>query len=372
MKEEIEEKLERLIRLINEEGLGGILINLQPNFAWLTAGGRNGIDSSREAGVGTLLIRRDGRKFILANRIEMPRIVSEELVGQDYEPVEFGWEEERSSPSFVADLARTITNEGLPLGSDASCGNATCVLESAISRARYRLTDHEIDRFRSLGRDAGDAIGSLARALPPGISEREVARRAIDALGDIGATSSVMLVAADERIKQFRHPVPTDLVWRKSLMIVVCARRAGLIASLTRLVCVGEIPDDLVRRTEAAAGVSAKMFAATKPGASGSDVFEVASRAYCEAGFSGEEHFHHQGGAAGYRTRDWIAHPLCGETIHARQAFAWNPSITGTKIEETSIALETGLEVITTTADWPSIRAHANGCEYLLPGILTL
>jgi Xaa-Pro dipeptidase len=372
MNKEIEEKLDRVIRLIHDHDLGGVLINSQPNFAWLTGGGTNGLDSSREAGVGTLFIRRDGRRFVLANRIELSRLSTEELACQNYEPVEFGWEEERASPAVVAEFARKLAPDNLPLGSDSAFGSSTQVINETISRARYRLTDDEIDRFRRLGKDTGKAIGALARSISPGISELEVARQVIDALSAIGATPVVNLAAADERIQRFRHPVPTDLIWRKTLMIVVCVRRGGLIVSLSRLVCAGEIAEDLIRRTEATAGVNAKMFAATRPGASGGDVFQVAARAYRDAGFPGEEHLHHQGGAVGYRTRDWVAHPGCIETVQDRQAFAWNPSITGTKIEETSIVFGDSIEIITASPEWPSISCSVNGTEYSLPAVLEL
>src|SRR5258705_3760602 len=78
--------------------------------------------------------------------------------------------------------------------------------------------------------------------------------------------------------------------------------------------------------------------AATQPGSSGSDLYRVAARAYAEAGFENEERLHHQGGATGYRTRDWVAHPACRERVQVNQAFAWNPSVTGTKVEDTCIA----------------------------------
>ena len=42
---EIAEKAERLTRLLAAEGLGGVVLVAQPNFAWLTAGGNNGIDT---------------------------------------------------------------------------------------------------------------------------------------------------------------------------------------------------------------------------------------------------------------------------------------------------------------------------------------
>lgn len=373
IKQEIEEKLERLARVIADERLAGVLINTQPNFAWLSAGGTNGVDSSREAGVGTLFVRRDGRKFVLANRIELTRLMTEQLNGQGYEPVDFAWEDEKANPSLVADVARSLVDTELPLGSDLPLGSSVRVVGNTIARARYQLTAAEIDRFRLLGREAGEAIGKMARSLTPGLSEREVARLAVDSLARIGADSVVTLVAADERLRRFRHPTPTDLRWDKTLMLVVCARRGGLIASLTRIVCAGSVPDDLRQRTRSTAGVMASLLAATKPGASGADLYEVAVCAYSEAGFPGEEHLHHQGGAAGYRTRDWVAHPVGTERVQAGQAFAWNPSITGSKVEETCIASNEGIEIITTTPGWPSIRVQAeSGQEYLLPDVLSL
>jgi len=370
---EIIEKIERLNRVIADEGLSGLLINTQPNFAWLSAGGSNGIDSSREAGVGSLLVRRDGRKFLVANRIELNRLLTEQLNGQGYEPIDFGWEEEKANPTLSAEVALSLTDKGLPLGADSPMGSSVRVVDQAIARARYKLTAGEIDRFRLLGLEAGAAIGDMARTLVPGLSEREVARRAVDSLNAIGAAAVVTLVAADGRLRLFRHPPPTDHRWKKTVMIVVCARRGGLIASLSRIVCQGAVPDELRNRTRATAGVMARLLAATKPGTSGSDLYDVAARAYLDAGFPGEEHLHHQGGAAGYRTREWVAHPGCTERVQPDQAFAWNPSITGSKVEETCIAGSDGIEIITTTQGWPVIASEADiDCEYLLPDVLSL
>lgn len=369
--QEMEEKTERLVALCAAEGLAGLLINSQPNFSWLSGGGTNGVDGSREAGVSTLFVRRDGRRFILANRIEMARMLTEEVNGQGYEPIEFPWEQEKGNAALVVDLARSLISDELPIGSDLSFIGARSV-EGAIARARFKLTSFEVDRFKALGRDAGEAIGRMARALAPELSEREVARRANDALASVGAHSVVTLVAADERLARFRHPLPTDLQWKKVLMIVVCARRGGLIASLTRIVRVGAIPEDLVQRTRAAATVNAQLFAATQPGISGSKLYDVAVSAYRDVGFAGEENMHHQGGAAGYRTRDWLAHPQSNEQVQENQAFAWNPSITGTKVEETCIATAEGVEVITATQGWPSIPVAVKGREYLLPNVLSL
>ena len=48
--------------------------------------------------------------------------------------------------------------------------------------------------------------------------------------------------------------------------------------------------------------------------------------------------------------------------MQARQAFAWNPTITGTKLEDTVLVLGERLELITSTPDWPSIAINPQGC----------
>jgi antitoxin VapB len=118
--------------------------------------------------------------------------------------------------------------------------------------------------------------------------------------------------------------------------------------------------------------VNAEIISATRPEASGQELYKLAARSYAEEGFEGEERLHHQGGACGYRTRDWLAHPLSVDRVFLNQAFAWNPSITGTKIEETSLVLADRTESITSTLEWPQIPVSIAGREYFSPGILSL
>ncbi|HEX8352222.1 MAG TPA: aminopeptidase P family N-terminal domain-containing protein, partial [Pyrinomonadaceae bacterium] len=168
---EIAEKTDRLAGALAAEGLGGVLVGSQHNFAWLTAGGSNGVDLSREQGACALLVRADGRRFVLASRIEMPRMLEEELAGAEFEPVEFGWEEDKASPTFVADLAASLLEGGSALGSDLPAGPGVKVVEGVVARCRYQLTPSELGRFRQLGRDAGEVVGEFAKGLEPGEAE---------------------------------------------------------------------------------------------------------------------------------------------------------------------------------------------------------
>jgi Xaa-Pro dipeptidase len=108
------------------------------------------------------------------------------------------------------------------------------------------------------------------------------------------------------------------------------------------------------------------------PGAKAADLYHVAASSYADLGFPDEINKHHQGGACGYRTRDWVAHPANNESVKPNQAFAWNPSITGTKTEATGIVLEGRFETITSTSGFPQIVTTINGEDYFSPGILSL
>src|SRR6185295_7422171 len=70
---ETDAKVERVARIARDAGVGGVLLTTQRNFAWLTGGASNRIDGSRESGAGALLVSATGRRFAVANTIEMPR-----------------------------------------------------------------------------------------------------------------------------------------------------------------------------------------------------------------------------------------------------------------------------------------------------------
>ena len=78
---EIAAKSARLIRMAEAANLRGVLISTQPNFSWITSGLTNRIDASRESGNGALLFTTDGRRFVVANTIECPRLAAEALNG---------------------------------------------------------------------------------------------------------------------------------------------------------------------------------------------------------------------------------------------------------------------------------------------------
>lgn len=367
MNTELIEKTDRLAAMLTEEGLDGVLLNAQHNFAWLSGGGSNGVDLSRETGVASLLVTRDARRYLIANNIEMPRMLAEEVSASDFEPLEFAWQDGGRLTRLAGEAAG-----GANIASDLDWINGTAPIEHKVASCRYQLTAAEIRRYRELGRDAGVAVMDVVSDLKPGLAELEIAERVRHRLAADGMNSVVTLVAADERIGRYRHPVPTSTPWSKTLLIVTCAKRGGLIANLSRVISAGTPSEDLITRTEAAAYVNSVLLNATRPGTRGSELYAAAAAAYASKGFRFEIDKHHQGGATGYRTRDWVAHPDSSEVVNAGQAFAWNPSITGTKVEESCILLDDGIEIVTASPGFPTIATVINGTEYLSPGIFTI
>jgi Xaa-Pro dipeptidase len=54
------------------------------------------------------------------------------------------------------------------------------------------------------------------------------------------------------------------------------------------------------------------------------------------------------------------------------QVFAWNPSITGTKSEDSILINEEGFEVLTSIPGWPMQEVEINGQTVERPAILVV
>jgi Xaa-Pro aminopeptidase len=131
-------------------------------------------------------------------------------------------------------------------------------------------------------------------------------------------------------------------------MLVASAQRGGLYANLTRIVHFEEPDPDTARRQAACDEILGRMRdEATRAGRTLSEAFDDCRRFYAEAGYPDEWRLHHQGGITGYASREVIATPSTDVELEVGQAFAWNPSITGAKSEETFLLTADGPLVVT-------------------------
>jgi Xaa-Pro aminopeptidase len=325
----VNEKEKRLAGFCRRRGCDGVLLRRRSNIAWLTDGADVHVDSSSSTGIASLLWT-PRKKVVFTTNIESRRLADEEFKGSDWEIRASNWWEDARTPegSFATDFPA-----------------------DPFADLRAPLTELEIRRLREVGGIASEALAAVLRAARPGATEHQVAGELSGRLRKEGILTPVLLAASDERIARYRHPIPTSKKVAKSLLVAVCPRKWGLMVATTRLVHFGAIPKELRRRHDAVCRVDAALHAATRPGARWCDVLAEGIRAYRETGFAQEWKKHHQGGPVGYEGREFKATPSETRRILDRQAVGWNPSIAGTKSEDT--ILSSG-EVLTSMKDWPT------------------
>jgi Xaa-Pro aminopeptidase len=331
-----EDRRQRLLEVADRLGLGAVLLRLPANFAWYTGGADNRVDHSQPLGVAAVLVTPDA-EYVIADNIEAPRMREEETTG--FEVVEHAWHEGPTS------LYRELVG-GAPLGADFPLEGLRDV-SGKISSLRYTLDAEAIELYKRAGTETSAAMQEAAASVSRGMTEHEAAANLIAACRRRGLTTSVTLVAADERIARYRHPLPRGAHIERRVMLVVCTESGGLYVSLTRIVDFEEPDREVMRRQGACEEILYRMREeATRPGHSLADAFEDCKSFYAEVGFPDEWRLHHQGGMAGYAAREVIASPETEQEIQVGQAFAWNPSITGAKAEETFVLTGDGPVVI--------------------------
>jgi Xaa-Pro dipeptidase len=360
---ETTEKLARVRAYLRQHDLDGVVFNTRANFAWLSGGGDNHVVSQGESGVGALAVTQK-QALVLANRIEIDRLTSEEPLSA-FSAKSFPWIQplREALPKLV---------NGTLASDDPVATGLPALPGDFIQDVRATLCDNEVRRYKALGRDCSLVIETVCRQMAVGDSEHQVEADLARHLLARGIQPYVLLVAFDERIVKHRHPAPTAKHLRKHAMVVVCGQRGGLIANLTRFIHFGPVPSAIVAKHEAVCRVEAAFWEATVAGASWSEVFEAGLSQYMKEGFAKEWELHHQGGPTGYAGRDFMATPAEKRRVLNRQAVAWNPSITGTKTEDTFVLIDGKRDVVTQCSDhWPAITVIApSGAKLARPAIL--
>jgi Xaa-Pro aminopeptidase len=358
------EKLARVRKYLKAHNLEGVVFHSRANFAWLSGGGDSHIVSQSERGFGALMVTAKSA-FVVANRIEIDRLTHEEPLAA-FTPKTFPW-----TQSMEAALVKLCNGKKFA-SDDPEATGLNALPGDFASECRVQLTESEIRRYKALGRDCALAMETVARQLQVGDSEHQVEADLARHLLARGIQPHVLLVAFDQRVQKYRHPAPTAKHLAKCGMLVVCGNRGGLIANITRLFHFGPIPADLLHRHEAVCRVDLALWNATRAGVAWGKVLQAGIDQYATEGFAKEWELHHQGGPTGYAGRDIVVTPDEKRQVQDQQAVAWNPSITGTKSEDTFI-LDGGkaVNITASSADWPTIKVQLpGGAAVAKPGIL--
>jgi Xaa-Pro aminopeptidase len=355
---ELDAKVALLRDTIERHGLGGIRLRGQDWFAWATCGGSSAVLLASERGVADVLATSAAVQ-VLTSTIEADRLRTEELP-EPIEVVPFEWQ----SPQELERFVREATH-ALPVASDLPASGEVPLPESLVA-AKRRLGPSEIARYRELGADSAIALTEALGRVTPETTELEVAGIGAEALWRRGIEPALVLVAGSRRIDRHRHPRPTAERVGDRVVVVFCGRRHGLYANLTRTACLRSPSAEERAAARVVATVEAAALDASVPGATLGAVYAEIVAAYERHGHAGAERDHHQGGTTGYLSREALATPDSTVELVTPVALAWNPSLPGSKIEDTILRTDEGLEVLTVDPAWPTVDVDGRARPDLL------
>jgi Xaa-Pro aminopeptidase len=348
-------KRNRLETYLDRHDLAVVWLARPASFAWLT-GGSNVVVADDPVGVAAAGYDGDTISVVTDN-IEADRLSDEELP-TGTEIATFDWYESELRTA-IGDRSPTPAAADIPMSGFERVDPA---------ELRQPLTADEIDRYRQLGREVASAVETTCEAATGGVTERAFAADLTGVLADDGIRAPVVLVGNGDRTKRYRHFTPTDATIDDYALVSVTAERGGLHVSLTRWLAV-DPPGGIHDRYEAIASVETAALAATQrvgsDGGTAADVFAAIQAAYDGIGHGAEWQNHHQGGAAGYAGREWIATPENQRSVRLPMAYAWNPTLPGMKSENTWLVTDDEMTCLT-EGGWGTIDiATPNGSTAL-------
>jgi len=360
---------------LRQHGYDGVLLSRMDNFAMATGGKRSYIFTASDLGFYSLFVTKEGKVYYVGDNIEAPRALSEEIGSFGCEIRKYLWFEGRPADLVKKEFRGNFVSD------DGSIGQN---VHNDLAYLRVLMSPDELQKYRRLGPLAAEAITAVAKSVRVGDAEADIAARLVAEGAKRRCLVPVALVAADERIASYRHPLPTEAPLlgsqqtetkvRGYVMIVTCFLKEGLIVSVTRFRRVGDVPAHIPDALARICAVDAIVQEASESGKTMGDAFAALQKAYSKMGFPQDEwHNHHQGGTTGYAGRTCRAVPddpfpildrrwaksvkeIAGIDVEFGHAFAWNPSGVGVKSEDTFIMLPDGRkEIVTRTPEFPGV-----------------
>lgn len=364
MNKEVKLKEEKVQNLIKAKNLSGIILSSQTNFLWFTGGKRNDVVRNDNVSLVYLFITSD-KKYLIASKSDLSRVMEEELLGLGFESVLYKWYSES-----VFDAVKRIMPEGR-IGADFISDDVEGV-EEDITLLRIELTDYEVKKASVLCQQYSSLLTDFCFSLKPDLTEKEVALEISYICQKNNIRFSVLMLGSDERIFNYRHPVATDKKIQKHILLATVAERDGINASISRSVYFGKAPADLVRRQAAVNYIECYYYHHSNPGIKLKDLFELGKKAYIKTGFNDEWENHIQGGPIAYKPREILATSFGDLKLKTNYLMGWNPTVTGAKAEDIILVKENGAEQLSIDKRWPYSEVVIDDKKYLKPKILEI
>ncbi len=357
--EDVSQKIEIVRQYMEEREADGILLSRTDNFAWITSGARSYVALDDKVGIASVLITKDDT-YIISKNPEKERLRREELP-KNFTVIEYPWF------AKLDDMVKKVADGNhLLYEEDPEFNNF-------LLRSRIRLSEYEQERYAEIGKKTAQALENAMKSLSPDMTEIQVKSVVESHLAREGLDVLLVLAFGDESRLLYRHNLARNVKIGKRCFVSVCTKMYGLVISATRTVEF-ERDEKFESQHEINARIDSEILDATLMKWSISQVFFEIEKSYTSHGYPDEWKFHHQGGIAGYNTREIVAIPHFPFQIDDNMSFAWNPTVTGTKSEDTYVRTKNGMRLLSTneSGDWPYLEIEINRRKYKRPGILIL
>ncbi|MGC8545661.1 MAG: M24 family metallopeptidase [Athalassotoga sp.] len=356
---DVSRKINLLRQYMLDKKKNAVLIRRTDNFAWITSGARSYVSITNFFGAAFVIVTSD-RSYVLTKNMESKRLKNEELT-DNFEIVEIPWFEdiEKSTINFLSgkDFVDDSENE----------------FSNFLSHSRVELSEYEISNYKNLGFKSTEALERSMKKIDRNMTEIEVKALVEYELTKAGLDVLLVLVYGDKSRLLYRHNLPRNLKIGNKCIVSICAKEKGLVASVTRTV---EFEKDVEfeKQHRINAVIDTQILEELSKTYSLSEMFSKIKEIYRKNGYPEEWKLHHQGGITGYNSREFISTPYSNVNIKNNMAFAWNPTITGTKFEDTYLKTENGIVPLTFIANsnWPVLNLEINGNQHQKADVLFL
>jgi len=367
MKEIIRNRIEKLRKILVNTEKEGLLLSREENIAYLTFGARNRITLNTTEGVASILITPED-VFLITNNIEMNRLFAEEIPGELHDlfkPVTFKWwQTEYDSLTDLVRMKNLISDTGRYMTKNIS---------TDINTHRYVLSEYEFSTLRSVGQLIDEVFYRLMPKLTSQMTEWDVQGIFFREFFRLGYDPILILVFGEQSARLYRHNLPRNAKLGSHCFVSFCVRHKGLVLSSTRSVLFSE-SQTIREQHEKNCRIDAQLLSFSRPGRKMDELFTQLEQAYATEGFADEWMLHHQGGLAGYKSRELVCTPTTRYTLMEGNCVAWNPTITGTKSEDTAILLNGQTEIVSFPPDsqWPALEFELSGEKIRRPDLILL
>lgn len=355
-----QERRQILRNWMASRGFDAVLISRRDHFAWLTAGGDSRVLNNTEFGFGHLLITPE-KHYLLGHTMDALRLFEEQAPGQGYELIQVRWYEgDPRQKAMELASGRVASDSGWP---------GTEEVSEQIGWLHFPLSALDISRLRWLGRQAEIVIKEVANVVCPGMTEQEIASQFRAHFALLSIDLDVLIIGSDERIFNYRHPLPTQKPVERYVLLHPSATRWGLHANITRSLHFGAPTEEIARVYSAVADLEGQLLASLRPGLKFADILANQKKWYAELGITEEWRGHFQGGPTGYQVVD--TNRCLGETeVVSNQTFDWFITARGAKVEELSLLTEGGVEILSFGGNWPARQVNTPQGVIRVPDIL--